>query len=126
MTPAELAAFCTDAKDAAWAKGCRAYPELKKFPKPFLVYNNRLKTTAGRCFFDKGQAKIDLSTSLLWKHQQEFKNEIIPHEVAHDIAYKLFQDEGHGPDWKRVMISLGLEPFRCHNLFGTGRGLKNA
>lgn len=42
-------------------------------------------------------------------------SEVVPHEVAHLIAFQL-GDMGHGRVWKRVCALLGGTGERCHNL----------
>jgi len=43
-------------------------------------------------------------------------NEVLPHELAHFadycmIGWKEYEFfEGHGPNWRKIMVSLGLEP----------------
>ena len=114
ITPAEMAEFCAEARDLAWAKALHIWPQLSKFVKPTLKYNKRLKTTAGRAWYDTNE--VELSNALLWEHPRAFYSVIIPHEVAHHVAKHIYQDEGHGPHWKSVMIALGLPPDTYHSL----------
>lgn len=95
-----------------WARAERMY--ALKTACPMVKLNARLKTTAGRCDFET--RIIDLSTSLFLEHTSEFENIIIPHEVAHQIAFDIFKDNGHGTGWKQVMLDFGLQPERCHHL----------
>lgn len=74
--------------------------------------NNRLKTTAGRCFIEIGL--IDLSPSLMRENLDEFLTVTIPHEVAHQVAWDLFNEPAHGKPWKQVMRALDLEPTPWH------------
>ena len=99
------------ARNKAWTNCQRVYTLKRKMPE--IILNNRLKTTAGRCFLDK--RLIDLSTDLFTENVQEFELTIIPHEVAHMVAFDVFKDEGHGAGWKKVMRALDLEPARCHD-----------
>lgn len=91
-----------------WVNAARIYGRTKIGERPIIVLNNRLKTTCGRAFLEEN--KIDLSTTLFSKYTPAFVRDIIPHEAAHHIAYRIFQDAGHGRDWKGVMRNLGLEP----------------
>jgi len=84
---------------------------------PKIILNNRLKSTAGRC--DYTTRIIDLSTSMFAENIPEFKRVIIPHELAHAVAWDKYKDSGHGPDWKYVMERFGLPPDRCHDLNST-------
>jgi SprT protein len=81
---------------------------------PDVVMNARLTSTGGRAFLKGGY--IDLSCYLLHNNPEEFKNVVIPHELAHHIAFRLYQDKGHGSAWKNCMVKLGLPPDRCHNM----------
>ena len=52
----------------------------------------------------------------------------LPHELAHLVSYHLYgrHGTGHGPNWKTVMITLGIAPERCHRLDTEGlEGVKN-
>lgn len=49
-------------------------------------------------------------------HQTDYLKQTGGHEVAHWIVYNINKHaQSHGITWKRVMLSLGLEPLRCHN-----------
>lgn len=99
-----------------WQNFCNIYPDLYNFNCPEVIFNNRLKTTAGRCFDELN--KIDLSTSLYIEFEREFCNIIIPHEIAHQVTYNFFGRLrlGHGKEWKNIMIAYGLKPDIFHNL----------
>lgn len=114
ITPAEMAEFCQESLTLTWAKALRLWPDLSRQTMPRLKYNKRLKTTAGRAWYDTNE--IELSNALLWEHPRAFYVVIIPHELAHHIAKHIYSDEGHGPAWKSVMITLGLPPDTYHNL----------
>lgn len=96
-----------------WARFVVLYPELSRFPQPAAKLNNRLKSTAGRCFFESN--RLDFSTVLLSEFPKEFALDTIPHECAHQVAWNLFKDPGHGKAWKTVMRAYGIDPVRCHN-----------
>lgn len=112
QTENELLEIAQAAADKAWLRFRKLYAKLGTMPR--IVFNNRLKTTAGRC--DYSERLIDLSTSLMRENVAEFCNTIIPHELAHQVAFDVYGDTGHGPDWKSVMIAYGIEPARCHSL----------
>lgn len=95
-----------------WARFSRLYTLTK--PCPNIILNNRLKTTAGRCHYDK--RLIDLSPLLFAENIKEFEEIIIPHEAAHMVAFDVYGDCGHGADWKSVMIKFGIPPARLHDL----------
>lgn len=87
---------------------CRIVPAVK--------INKRLKTTAGRAWIDANPQYIDLSYELLQQYPDYFSQDTIPHELCHLIAFTVYEDSGHGPAWKNVMRSIGLEPTRCHSM----------
>ena len=72
---------------------------------------------AGRAHYRKN--RIRLNPVLLLEHQANFIEETVPHEVAHLLTRTLYLGPGrikpHGPEWKSVMLALGLKPIRCHN-----------
>lgn len=98
-----------------WQRFCRVYPELSRFNCPTVEFNNRLKSTAGRCWVDSN--KIDISTSLYAEFQVEFRKIIIPHEIAHQVDFNLYGTAGHGRNWKSVMTSYGIPPDTYHKLW---------
>lgn len=52
------------------------------------------------------------------EHCEGVINTTVPHEIAHLITDNLFPNakQAHGPEWKSVMIKLGLPPVRCHSM----------
>ena len=91
---------------------------LSKFDPPKIELNNRLTRTAGRCW--QGRNRIELAAKFLAKFQHEMLTVILPHEIAHQIDFNLFgQSEkrcGHGKNWAKIMVQLGLEPNKYHYL----------
>lgn len=90
---------------------------------PDIRFNPRFTATAGRTFIELDY--IELSPFLMERNLNTFLSEIIPHELAHVIAWRIFKDNGHGRGWKDTMRLIGLEPVRCHNMF-TKNDLKRA
>jgi len=70
---------------------------------------------AGRAYYRPNE--IGLNWKLFCDNTPDFISDTIPHECAHLIAYQIYGGgiSGHGYHWKHVMLSLGLEPIRCHN-----------
>ena len=91
----------------------KLYPEFTR-KHIDVKMNNRLKTTAGRCFIESGL--IDLSSSLMRENLDEFVAVTIPHEVAHQVAWDLWGEPAHGKPWKQVMRALDLEPTPWHTM----------
>lgn len=65
---------------------------------------------------------------LLMAHEDEFVEDIVPHEVAHLVAVHLFPRAGanHGVEWQVVMRALGFEPLIYHQLERPGPSRKRA
>jgi predicted SprT family Zn-dependent metalloprotease len=99
-----------------WDILCSLYPKHLNKTAPKVVLNKRLKTTAGRAFIAHDPQYIDLSVELMEQYLNEFCTVIIPHELAHCVAFLVYNDPGHGKHWKRIMKELGLIPERCHNM----------
>lgn len=115
-TPEALGDYVRARMEYVWQKQLRiAYPMIQA-NTPKIVFNKRLKTTAGRAFIEHAPQYIDLSNDLLWQYPQEFHDTIIPHEAAHLAAFTRFADHGHGAGWKKVMAYLALPADRCHNM----------
>jgi len=81
---------------------------------PIVKLNPRLTSTAGRAWIEHGF--IDLSCYLMSNNAQAFADDTIPHELCHMIAWRLYQDRGHGKGWKFTMQKMGLTPTRCHDM----------
>ena len=103
----------------AWERLGYRWPQSKLGTVPYVVMNNRLKTTAGRAWIEEG--KIDLSTSLMLDFPRQFCMDTIPHECAHIAAYRVFgygvkRGESHGEPWQMMMLDLGLTPNVYHDM----------
>jgi SprT protein len=74
-------------------------------------------TCAGRAYYRDYQ--IRLNPVLLFENQTDFIEQTVPHEVAHLLTSTLHTGPArvmpHGPEWKSVMLALGLKPVRCHS-----------
>ena len=123
-TPEALGQMARDRLDFIWQKRLRpAYPMIQ-YATPGLVFNKRLKATAGRAFIESKPQYIDVSNDLLWLYPQEFHDTIIPHEAAHLAAFTRYTDDKHGKGWKLVMAYLGLSPDVYHTMVNTYRNPK--
>lgn len=109
---------------SAWWKFAKHFPILKNHSLPTIKLNNRLKTTAGRAWYDTNH--IDISTELMIEHRDYIVNNTIPHEVGHLVANIVCGDMGHGRDWKHIMKVAGFENNRCHPLVNTKHEARKA
>ena len=95
-----------------WKRFVDVYPQLGTMPAVKL--NGRLKTTAGRAWYEDGF--IELSPELMWEHTEQFCRDTIPHELAHIVTYRLTGDTGHGKSWKGIVAEFNIPTTRCHNM----------
>ncbi len=114
QTLAHLITLADIRRNIVWDKLRRIYPNIQT-RYPAIVINKRLKTTGGRAFTWASPQYINLSHDLLLEHGQAFIDFVVPHELAHLVAYTIYNDNGHGNGWKTVMMKdLGITPERCH------------
>lgn len=69
---------------------------------------DRAKARAGQCRFK--QRVISMSRPLAERWAPAEVWETLLHEIAHALAGP---KAGHGPEWKRVAVSIGARPERC-------------
>lgn len=96
-----------------WAKALRVYGSSIG-EMPAIKLNKRLTSVAGRAFLERDY--IDLSVYLLGRNTDTFRKEIIPHELCHMIAWRLYGDRGHGKCWYNVMAKMCVDGGRCHKM----------
>ena len=85
----------------------------RPFAEPTLVYQQR-GTAAGTAWLEKWE--IRLNPVLLLENQQAFIDEVVPHELAHLLVWKVFgRVPPHGKEWKWMMQEvLGVPARRTH------------
>jgi predicted SprT family Zn-dependent metalloprotease len=114
MTPEQMLADALPWADYWWAK----FKGIYRLTKPMSTFkmNKRLKTTAGRNFWI--ERVIDLSVELYGQYPDEFRCEIIPHELAHQVTFDVYGEcrQIHGTEWKSVMRAVGREPSTYHSM----------
>lgn len=61
---------------------------------------------------------IRLNPILLRENPEIFKNEVIPHEIAHLIVHAIWGNvRPHGKEWKHVMWNIfGIQPKTTHSM----------
>jgi SprT protein len=73
----------------------------RRYAEPTLVYQQR-GTSAGTAWLEKNE--IRLNPVLLLENQQEFIDEVVPHELAHLLVWQHFgRVAPHGKEWKWMM-----------------------
>lgn len=101
--------------DNLWARACTIFPKLSVMPQPETRVNARLKTTAGRSC--SAQNWIDFNAYLLENETETILTETLPHEMAHNIADRLYGSTGHDDAWRKVFYALtGREATRLHSM----------
>ena len=104
--------------DHIWAELCESYPKLVRFNPPKIVLNNRFTKTAGCNYQTLNQ--IDLATKFFANNSVQMFSVILPHEIAHQADFNIFgQSEkkcGHGKNWAKIMVELGLPANKYHSL----------
>lgn len=80
-----------------------------------VQWNVRLRTCAGRAFYQQG--RIELNPHLLGRHPDQVET-VLVHEAAHLAASRLFgpRTPAHGRHWRALMAHAGLPPEPCHKL----------
>ncbi|MFZ4835589.1 SprT family zinc-dependent metalloprotease [Rouxiella sp. Mn2063] len=84
------------------------------YPEPDVSYQQR-GTTAGTAWLQDW--KIRLNPVLLQENQQQFIDEVVPHELAHLLVYRRFGRKAapHGKEWQWMMEQvLGVSASRTH------------
>lgn len=88
----------------------------QKFPEPAINYKQR-GTTAGSAYLKEWEIRVN--PTLLIENPDSFVDEVIPHELAHLLVYRVFGRKGvapHGNEWKWMMQTvLGVTAKRTHN-----------
>ena len=101
-----------------WREFCRIYPQLQKFKMPQIKLNGRFTKTAANCEVEHNI--INIGTKFLIQHNQRIMQEIIPHEIAHQVDFNLNGlpkgNRWHGANWQVIMQDYGLEPKPYHNM----------
>lgn len=108
--------------DRVWRMMQHKLPELRLFECPQIIMNNRLRATAGMCWYESN--KIDLGTKFMLhstEYQVYMEKIILPHELAHQADFNLFgkseDPSGHGDHWQFIMEKvLNLPANRYHRM----------
>lgn len=87
---------------------------LKSFPRPEVLLNLR-GLSAGVAELQKNRLRFN--TVLLQENKDAFLKEVVPHEVAHLLAWALYGRgiKPHGIEWQQIMQQVfQLAPSRTH------------
>jgi predicted SprT family Zn-dependent metalloprotease len=101
-----------------WLALAESYPKLIRFDAPRIVLCNRLTRTAGKCYQEEN--RIHLGNKFFLNNHSAMMLEILPHEIAHQADFNLFglseKNCGHGKNWCKIMVKLGLPANKYHAL----------
>jgi hypothetical protein len=101
-----------------WVRYTNIYIGLAGFQKPTIKLNGRLTKTAGRCFMETNY--IDLGTKFFERNYARMFEEILVHEIAHQVDYNLNGapkgNRWHGRTWQQIMLNYGAVPNTYHDM----------
>lgn len=104
--------------DLLWGEYAETYPQIIRLNPPKIILNARLRTTAGCCDIEKNT--IELATRFFTRNREAMFNQILPHEIAHQIDYNLNglpkNNRWHHAAWVEIMVNLGQRPNPYHTL----------
>ena len=112
----EIQNRCEKTAKKFWNKALGLYPKLAGYKMPSVVINSRLRTTAGYSYSGK-ENRIEFNPHLYLRHEDIFHLDTIPHELAHNIADRLFKSKGHDEAWHNTFFDLtGYLAERTHSM----------
>ena len=80
-----------------------------------VVWNKRLKVTAGKAVAHPEKLVIELNPTLYKENEDKFIEDTVPHEFAHIVAYVLYKTMAHDANWYHVVNTLQINTERCHS-----------
>lgn len=85
------------------------------FLQPTIMWRSMGTRVAGRCYLQKNVIELNKNylSSIDYK---EFLKYTVLHELAHAIAWQIFQEDGHGLPWKTVAKFIGDDGETRHNM----------
>jgi predicted SprT family Zn-dependent metalloprotease len=92
-----------------WANLRKLYGD-KVGAEPNVEWSKRMKKGLGVAYYNNPEKPdfIRLSVPNFWAHPEAYVLEVIPHELAHIAAWRLFEHSGHGKPWREIMDALGF------------------
>lgn len=91
----------------------------KTVPNMEVTYDLTSIRTAGMAVTQPylNKFKIRLHPAALLTYGKDYIEDTVVHEFAHLVQKQHYPtSQPHGIEWKRVMVSLGKDPKRCHNM----------
>lgn len=92
-------------------------------PMPTIKYDINSARLGGQANYSKHLIRVN--PVFLNAYTDHYIDQTCTHEAAHLIARAKYgrMISAHGPEWKRVMVDLGVQPNRCHS-YKVPAGLK--
>ena len=86
-----------------------------QLPPVKVAYDINSAQLGGEAHYSKNLIRVN--PVFLNAYTDDYIEQTVGHEAAHLIARAKYgrMIDAHGPEWKRVMVDLGLKPARCHN-----------
>ena len=86
----------------------------REFERPTVVFDTKGRTAGYAAY---GPWEIRVNEVLYHENIAQYLTNTIPHEVAHLVAYRLYDNKNqkHNENWRQVAISLGCDGKRCHS-----------
>lgn len=118
LVPAELRQRAANNLEATWQAATKKFAyagEIGATPK--LTFDIASKKLVGRAYMG---SRWEVQLNPIWlacgdnEVVEQILSETIIHEVCHCVAYKLFQDRGHGAKWKFCMMRMGIDANRLY------------
>ncbi len=96
-----------------WRNAIRIFGKEIGF-MPEIKMNSRFTACAGRANFFTNL--VEISCYFMENDKETTLEIIVPHELCHIIAFRLYKDQGHGTMWKQTMVKCGLPPDTLHKM----------
>lgn len=108
--------FAQKSLDYWYGIACAKFPK-HKLTKPIIKLSKRMTRMLGMAYISKNEIRI--SANQLELYPRFFRDDLIPHELAHILASQIFnygdaKGESHGEPWKKACRALGVEPIRVY------------
>ena len=110
MSPDFWNPYIRKAHQDGWRKIVALYG-AKAGDIPRLEWSKRMTKTLATAYYgalDKPDF-VRLSSVQFWEMPETYVLEIVPHELAHIAAWRVFEHSGHGRPWVEIMERIGLK-----------------
>ena len=95
--------------EETWACAQELWPKLGPIPK---IGFKEMGLKAGVAWYDKRLVEYNLS--MAYHNQTDFLKRTVAHELAHLIAWEIYNATGHKGPWRYIMENMGLTATTYH------------